>query len=481
LLVINTGGIKSSLMDFTYVVILINLFNLGRSEHILSYGLITGFLFFLASFIFAKSSNNAGDFIIKIFSFLIIAYMPYYYFKERENRSQESDSESKKVLAVSQQLAEKSKEKEAELAQKKRSLLNLIEVAREMGSTIGKSDLNRIIVSKAVELLNVRIGFLLLIEGRDNKFLKMAYSAGIMDLSKKLYETKVGTGLWEKITLNADFIKLSSKNNEDAELIKKYFSESREIIRNILAVPLVVQQERKIIGVLGVANLLTEDSFNNEHLAFLKTLAVDAAMWINNRDLFMRLEIGYLELVEAMAKAVEARDEYTRGHVDRVAEYSVEVAKLLQLPQNQISMIKKAAVLHDLGKIGIRDAVLGKQSALNDEERKIMESHVVKSGEILKNVRTIEKAVFDAITQHHEKHDGSGYPAGLRGDQISLGAQIISVADTYDAMTTDRPYRKGLSREKALSILKEESGRQFAPKIVDTFITYLTKSRNINI
>ena len=94
-----------------------------------------------------------------------------------------------------------------------------------MGSTIGKSDLNRIIVSKAVELLNVRIGFLLLIEGRDNKFLKMAYSAGIMDLSKKLYETKVGTGLWEKITLNADFIKLSSKNNEDAELIKKYFSE----------------------------------------------------------------------------------------------------------------------------------------------------------------------------------------------------------------------------------------------------------------
>lgn len=173
--------------------------------------------------------------------------------------------------------------------------------------------------------------------------------------------------------------------------------------------------------------------------------------------------------LSALSEAVEAKDAYTAGHVGRVSSYAVAIAEALGVPSDQRLRIEYAAILHDVGKLSIPDAILLKPGPLGPDERDKIETHAAKGEHILRKVPGLEK-VAAMVRHHHEHWDGSGYPDGLRGEAIPLGSRIIAVADAYDAMATDRPYRRAMHREEVLEELEKGRGIQFDPVVVSVFL-----------
>jgi len=179
----------------------------------------------------------------------------------------------------------------------------------------------------------------------------------------------------------------------------------------------------------------------------------------------MQLELE--EKLELMVKAMEARDPYTSGHSLRVSEYALAIARELRLSANDVDDIKRAALLHDVGKIYEEFApLLRKEGKLTPDERMTMRTHVIRSAELVETATRLRGSVQAMIRHHHENFDGSGYPDGVAGNDIPMGARIIMIADTIDAMTTDRPYRKAMNLSRAIEELQTFAGRQFDPQLV---------------
>ncbi|MGD0910644.1 MAG: HD-GYP domain-containing protein [Terracidiphilus sp.] len=189
---------------------------------------------------------------------------------------------------------------------------------------------------------------------------------------------------------------------------------------------------------------------------------------VSVREAGEQLESAYLEFIGSLANALDARDSHTAGHSSRVSQFSFDLGTALALPSEQLERIRIGALLHDIGKIGVADAVLQKPGALTDAEFAQVKEHPVIGKRILEGVRGFAP-FLNAVELHHENWDGSGYPKGLAGDEIPVDARIVHVADAYDAMTSDRAYRKGMSHERAISILLECSGTMFEPRSVNAF------------
>jgi HD-GYP domain-containing protein (c-di-GMP phosphodiesterase class II) len=202
---------------------------------------------------------------------------------------------------------------------------------------------------------------------------------------------------------------------------------------------------------------------------------------VSVREAGERLESAYLEFIGSLANALDARDRHTAGHSSRVSQFSCDLAAALALPPYQLERIRIGALLHDIGKIGVADAVLQKPGALTKEEFDQVKEHPVIGKRILEGVSGFAP-FLNAVELHHENWDGTGYPKGLAGEDIPVDARIVHVADAYDAMTSDRAYRKGMSHERAISILVECSGTMFEPRAVDAFVslphTVFTKHSN---
>jgi putative two-component system response regulator len=175
----------------------------------------------------------------------------------------------------------------------------------------------------------------------------------------------------------------------------------------------------------------------------------------------------------SLAEALEAKDIYTRGHSERVARYSMEIAKRMGFSPREIEIIRKGGLLHDIGKIGVREDILLKPGRLTDEEMSHVKSHPQRGFDICQPLKSLEDSL-PCIRSHHERYDGGGYPDSLKNDHIPMFGQILAVADSYDAMTTDRPYRKALSKETAIKILEDEiNSGQWNPDIVRIFLQIL--------
>jgi len=185
-----------------------------------------------------------------------------------------------------------------------------------------------------------------------------------------------------------------------------------------------------------------------------------------------KLHDYFYRIVQAMVRSLEAKDHYTRGHSDRVSEYSAKIAKAMGFSDEKVEMLTKAAQLHDIGKLGVHEDILNKKSALSDSEWDLIHQHPTVGEEILKPI-FLDEEMLAVVRSHHERFDGKGYPDGLRAGQINIFAQIVSVADSYDAMTSSRSYRVALSKEEAIARLKEGCGTQFNPAIVEAFIRAL--------
>ncbi len=211
--------------------------------------------------------------------------------------------------------------------------------------------------------------------------------------------------------------------------------------------------------------------FNMEQLVILteKMLSTHFQLILKDRQRLASERKAMLGSITSLAHALEARDPYTRGHSENVSKFVVSIAELLQIKKEDIQALEIGAGLHDIGKIGIPDSLLLKNGKLTNTEKKIFEQHPVIGSNILKPVASL-KEVIPVVLHHHERFDGKGYPSGLEGEEIPIWARITAVADTYDALTTDRPYRKGFPKEVALEIVREVRGTQLCPDCVDAFL-----------
>ncbi len=234
--------------------------------------------------------------------------------------------------------------------------------------------------------------------------------------------------------------------NSDNPVLKKLFGET------LLCAPLVYHDRASGILTLGRPEGQKED-FSKEDLDMVFNLASQTAIAIENSKLNRDIEKTYFETISALALAVDAKDKYSHGHLDRVADHALMIGRRLGLDSEDLDTLRDGARLHDLGKIGIPDEVLKKDSGLTDEEWVIMRRHPEIGESIIKPVRSLQH-LCDLVRHHHEKLDGSGYPDGLKGEEISPLVRILSVADIYDALTTERPYRPKKSKQEAINILR---------------------------
>ena len=237
----------------------------------------------------------------------------------------------------------------------------------------------------------------------------------------------------------------------------------------VLLVTPVQETEYKIRGFeAGVDDFVHRPINSVELLARVRSLVRTKRL----NDQLVNVE----NIILALATAIEAKDPYTEGHVDRVASYALILGRETGLAPWELQLLRKAAILHDVGKIGVNESILLKPGSLSADEFNHMKSHTVIGERICRPLQQ-DRLILEVIRHHHERYDGKGYPDGLAGEGIPIAARIMAVVDAYDALTSDRPYRGRLSQEQAVQILKQEAGKQFDPKIATAFVSMLETGR----
>jgi len=342
-------------------------------------------------------------------------------------------------------------------------------MGQEMFSNVNIENISKVMVDNVTKLTNSEICTLLL---EDRKTLEFApiYGKGV----KKEFLDKMRFKLGESISgwvmeKGELFVIYDIENNV-------WFKEQNRgeyFVYSLVSIPLMTKN--RVIGVLNLSNKAAKQKYTEEEIAFVKGMANQAAVAIQNANLYEQVQDNYLRTITALAFALDARDSYTRQHSENVTKYSVAIAQQLNLSIKEIDCIRRAGLLHDIGKIGIRDGVLLKPTKLNDEEYNDIKNHPAK-GETIVNALPFLKEEAKIIRHHHERFDGKGYPDGIAGEKIEMGARILAVADSFDAMVENRVYRKALDIAVAFDELKKNSGTQFDPGVVDALIKVIEKN-----
>ncbi|MDP2939989.1 MAG: HD domain-containing protein [Candidatus Omnitrophota bacterium] len=279
---------------------------------------------------------------------------------------------------------------------------------------------------------------------------------------------------------------LIRNEDKEQELLTKVSNEMR-IFESVACIPTYFQNH--LLGILLLGEKISTEKFTQEELDFFAALASDVSMAISNAQLFQELQDElkankdlFLRTTIALAAAIEAKDIYTRGHTERVTKLSLVIAQKLTnsriytLPENFLENLHIGSLLHDIGKIGIPETILNKPGKLTEEEFAVIREHTLKGAAILQPIKEMEECLA-AVKYHHERYDGNGYPEGLVGEKIPLIAAIISVADAFDAMIIDRPYRKARSRVEAIEEIKRCSGSQFNPVVANCLLELAREGR----
>ncbi len=346
-------------------------------------------------------------------------------------------------------------------------LRTLIELTKLITSTLETKEVRRRAIEAATTLLNAEAGSLILIDPDTGDLFFEIATGEKSDVVKKI-RLKKGEGIAGWVIENGKAIVLDDVRS-DPRFYRGVDEKSNFITKSMIAVP--VKTRERMLGVLEVINK-KDGRFDNEDLEVLEARSNQIAIAIENANLYEEMRETFYGTIEALAETIEKRDPYTGGHTKRVMDYSLMIGGKLGLSKKEMENLKLSATLHDIGKIGIRDEVLLKKGKLIPEEAMEMNMHPKYGSEILSHIRQL-KDVIPGMRGHHEKYDGSGYPDGLKGEEIPLNARIIAIADAFDAMTTDRPYRKALSIDEAINELKRYAGIQFDPYLIDIFIEAL--------
>jgi putative nucleotidyltransferase with HDIG domain len=237
--------------------------------------------------------------------------------------------------------------------------------------------------------------------------------------------------------------------------------------------PLIVKS--RLIGIVFIGGKVNQQEYSPDELDLFKSICSSAATGLENARLYGELQATYLSTIKVLVSTIEAKDAYTRGHTDRVAEYARMIAEEMKLSKREIEIVCFGAALHDIGKLGVYENILNKPGELTEKEWEVVRSHPEVGANIIKNMKFLESAC-DLVRHHHERLDGKGYPDRLKGSEISTGARIVAVADSFDAMTSDRPYRQAYSVEESINQLKRQT-EKFDTNIVGYIEKLVTTGR----
>ncbi len=368
----------------------------------------------------------------------------------------EVETANKTVVTLSKEV----KSKNVELEKMVERLRRINDVGKMLSSIIETDELIKLIIKTTAELLSAGRGAIYLKRNeKPSLTLKYHHGIGVEDFGDVALDFKP---IYSELMDNGSPVIIHQKDS-----VKK---NSYGIDNSAIGVPL--KMKGQVIGAMLLEDKLDGASFTDDELELLTTLANQAMVSIENAWLYERVKNNYFATIQSLVNALEANDRYTKGHSERVRYLSVELGKYIGLDYREIEVLEHAAILHDIGKIGIDSMVLHKEGKLTANEYGLVKAHPLIGDEILGPIDTLA-GVRTTIIQHHERYDGRGYPYGIPGDEISLKARILAVIDTFDAMLTDRPYRRSLTLFRAKEELKHGAGSQFDPYVVNAFLDML--------
>ena len=340
----------------------------------------------------------------------------------------------------------------------------LIDVSRAMNSTLHLERVFDLAIATLVEMFAAERGFLIILDAEGELAFKVAIHAAGGDIDDAT--SQISHSLVEEVVRTTNPVLL--QNALEDERFRAKSSVLALELRSAMCVPLIGR--RGVQGAIYIDNRIAAGRFSQADLELLSLFANQAAIAIENSRLYQATQDMFLNMTLALADAIEQRDQYTGEHVLRVVRYSVMIGGALGLAKAEGDALRLSAILHDIGKIGVADSILRKPGRLSEEEFSTIRGHPTIGGRILDHMGQQLADVIPGVRHHHERIDGHGYPDGLHGDQIPQSARIIAVADAFDAMTTDRPYRPGLPVEAALQEIRINLDAQFDRDIGDAFL-----------
>lgn len=352
-----------------------------------------------------------------------------------------------------------------QLERRNTQLENLIEISRKLALSLDVDHVLRSTVERAVELIRCEAGSLLLVDIVTDELL---FKIALGPAGAKLIDTRLppGAGIAGTVVRTGKPLIVN-----DAKSDPRHYGDvdasTALTTHSLLCVPLIGKD--RVIGALEVMNKIDGLPFDEEDLVSLAAFAIQSTIALENARLYSELKHAFRDTVRVIANAVEARDPYTAGHSERVTKVALETARELGWGPEKIDLLEIGALLHDIGKIGVSDAILRKPGPLTDAEYQEMKEHPVLGVRMLESVSVL-RPVLPYVLYHQEHYDGNGYPFGLAAKEIPIEGRMLAVVDTLDAMTSDRPYRRGMSMEQALAEIVRNRGTQFDPEIVDALL-----------
>jgi len=346
---------------------------------------------------------------------------------------------------------------------KLKQLERLIEINLAITSTLDLDHVLDLIIAKAVEMLDCEAGSILLYDKDKGHLVFAASTSADHQTLKDIPIPMDGSLAGEIFTRNTTLIvnQVEKDPRHDSLVGKQIHFQTK----SLLGVPMKIQE--RVTGVLEALNK-KGGYFTVTDSEILAAIAGQAAVAIENAQLVLALREAYDSTLEGWATALDLRDKETEGHSRRVMELTVSLAGALGV-QAELPYFRQGALLHDIGKMAVPDSVLYKTGPLTDEEQQVMRQHPQYAYDMLSRIRYLRPAL-DIPYCHHERWDGAGYPRGLKGREIPLAARIFSIVDVWDALCTDRHYRKAWPKEQALEYIQEQSGKAFDPEITEVFL-----------
>ncbi|WP_170008121.1 GAF and HD-GYP domain-containing protein [Bacillus fonticola] len=358
-----------------------------------------------------------------------------------------------------------------ELELKVEELSSLLEAFKELNSNIEIEEVFQNILLQMVKVIKAEAGTLWVV---DEEKEEVTASAAYGPTSSTIRNIKMnrGEGIVGKVILTGKPYLIENVAKEPA-WARRVDETSGFITRSMITVPL--NAKGKAIGALQLLNKKNDDFFSDEDVNLALALANQSALALHNSQMYDELYKMFMSVIRTLAQVLDARDPYTAGHSERVAKYSSWIAKKMGYGTRTCDELYKAALLHDIGKIGVLDEILRKPTGLTNDEYEIMKSHTEIGAKILSNMepKAVMKNAVQIARSHHERMNGTGYPDRLIGEEIPMFARIVGVADAFDAMTTSRPYSKGHTLQEGAAELVRCKETLFDERVVDAFIAIL--------
>ncbi|MGZ9221980.1 MAG: HD domain-containing phosphohydrolase [Anaerolineales bacterium] len=388
------------------------------------------------------------------------------------------------ITQVSQSLIDLEQKVDDQLKVRQSQLGALMGVGRAINSALGLNRVLEEVMDTLIALMRAERGFLMLRDSNGELSVRIARGLDHINLDEEAF--RVSQTIVERVAASGEPV-LTTNAQEDPRF-ENQMSVAAYHLRSILCAPLKLKS--KVIGVLYVENRAHAGIFQENDLGLISAFADQAAVAIDNARLFddlqrsnrelektnfkleaanLELKIAYDATLNGWVHALDLRDKETEGHTQRVTILTERLARVMGVEDDQLLHIRRGALLHDIGKMAIPDGILLKQGPLTDEERALIQEHPTIAYKLLRPIEFLSPAIHIPYC-HHEKWDGTGYPLGLRKEEIPFDAHIFAVIDVWDALTSDRPYRQALPHDEVRRRIKVDAGRHFDPHVVDAFL-----------